>query len=105
MGSIIVSSPSSQRGDFFLTSLLEEWGVWVKKSSRGEKKKGRETFSSIILEGIDWNFYDPKIKICKINYCENKVKLYNKDNSKNKVNEIMLMKSFLLTWNIFPKLH
>ena len=44
------------------------------------------TFFSIILEG-DRNFYGPKMKIYKINYCENKVKL-------NKITlKIVLIKS------------
>ena len=48
--------------------------------------KRRETFTSIVFLG-GTEFYDSKIEICKINYCENKVKLNNKDNS-----EIILMK-------------
>ena len=57
------------------------------------------TFFSIILEG-DRNFYGPKIKICKINYCENKVKL-NKITLK--IVLIKSMKSFNLSMSfLFP---
>ena len=45
-------------------------------------------FFSYYFGGGNWNFYDPEIEICKINYCKNKVKLNNKDNSKNNINGI-----------------
>ena len=69
-----------------LTSLLEE-GERSEKFLEGRKKRGGDVFFNYFGEG-KWNFYDRKM-ICKINYCENKVKLNNKDNSKkNNVNEI-----------------
>ena len=67
---------------FFKTSCLK-WGLRSENISMGEEKKGEKTFSSIFREG-GWSFYNPKIKIWKINYCENKIKLNNKGNSKNK---------------------
>ena len=77
------------KGGIFLTSLLAEGKVkknllvgWV----GGEKKRG-DIFSYYFGVG-NWNFYDPKKETCKINYFENKVKLNNKDNSKNNDNEI-----------------
>ena len=70
---------------FWYIIIVWKWGSWPpclkrekdqKKFLEGRKKRG------------EWNFYDRKM-ICKINYCENKVKLNNKDNSKkNNVNEI-----------------
>ena len=53
----------------------------------GEKKRG-ETFSSITLGWGTEIFMIQKKETCKINYFENKVKLNNKDNSKNNDNEI-----------------
>ena len=65
------------------------------KKFLGGGKWGRD-FLPIFSRGGVWNVYDSKIEICKINYCENKVKYIkkiskitnNKDNSKNNVNEI-----------------
>ena len=54
--------------------------------SRGGWKKGGRHFVPLFWRE-NWNFYDPKIEICKINYCKNKVKLNSKDNNKNNVNE------------------
>ena len=51
-------------------------------------KSGEEDMFFHYFCGENYNFYDPKIEIWKINYCENKVKLKNKDNSKNNDNEI-----------------
>ena len=56
------------------------------KNSRKEKKRGREDIFFHDFGGWNWNFYDPKTKIWKINYCKNTVKLNNIDNSKNNDN-------------------
>ena len=77
LDTIIVSTPTFVKGKFFLNSLLEDF--------QGEEKGGDIFFHSF---GGRLKFHDPKIEICKINYCENIVKLNNKDNSKNNVNEI-----------------
>ena len=58
---------------------------------KGQKKflggSGKNIFFHYFGEG-NWNFYDPKIEVWKINYYENKVKLNNEDKSKNNDNEI-----------------
>ena len=66
----------------------EKWLAWfhivspplVKRGERSEKilkgggkGEGKNIFFPYFWGG-NWNFYDSKIEICKINYCENKVK-------------------------------
>ena len=60
----VLLPPLRRGGIFFLTYLLEERG---------------KVFFHYFGGGRNSNFYNPKIEICKINYCENKVKLNNKD--------------------------
>ena len=60
--------------------------------SEGGKRLGEGKGGDIFFH---WSFYDPKKEICKISYCEHKVKLNNKDNSKynvNKINQIIYSK-------------
>ena len=74
---------SKWRGEvIFFTSQLEEGGK-SEKISRERGWEGGKTFSS-----MNWNLYDPKIQVCKINYSGNKIRLNNKNNSKNNNNEI-----------------
>ena len=44
------------------------------KFLRGKKKKGGEDFLFKLFRMGNWNFYDLKTEIFKINYCESKVK-------------------------------
>ena len=68
---------------FFLKLPAWSGGKGQKIFQWGRKKRGRRHFLPFFREG-GWSFYNPKIKIWKINYCENKIKLNNKGNSKNK---------------------
>ena len=76
-----------EREGKWLASLLEEGERSEKISRRGRKKAEARHILSLFWRG-ELNFYDPKIKIWKINYCKSKVKSNNKDNSKNNDNEI-----------------
>ena len=64
------------------------FGVLAWRGEKGQKTflEGRKKVGDILF--YYFGFFDPEIEICKINYCENKAKLNNKDNIK-----IMLMKS------------
>ena len=56
-----------------------------KKKSNREWHPDRD-FLPLFWRG-DWNFYDPKIEICKINYWKQS-KINNTNNSQKNVNEI-----------------
>lgn len=57
----------------FPTSLLEKGGKVRKEFKEGGGEKGESHFVTLFWRG-DWDLYDPKIDICKINYYENRVK-------------------------------
>ena len=82
----VQGAPKLCEGEILFDVPAWRGGKGQKKILRRRKKGGDIFFH--YFGGESWNFYDPKIKICKINYCENKVKLNNNDNSKNNVNKI-----------------
>ena len=73
-------------------SVVPDLPAWREQKDQQKFLGGRggegEGIFSYYFGGGNWNFYDPEIEICKINYCKNKVKLNNKDNSKNNINGI-----------------
>ena len=83
-------------GGIFLPICLKN-GERSKNISRGVRKKGGDIFFLHYFGGGNWDFHDPKINICKINYCEKKAKLIKvKDN----VNEIKEIKSLSISYSL-----
>lgn len=75
---------SNVSGGVFIVSRSFLMPLFEGERSEGGKRLGEGKGGDIFFH---WSFYDPKKEICKINFCENKLKLDNKDNSKNDVNE------------------